>query len=76
MMLRGVRVVSDDQECLVNFSMSGCFDIYMFSPMRFSVSIPWFNGFWSFPQYVGPFFFLSAAKELFIGRVFCAEVQL
>ena len=56
MMLRGVRVVSDDQECLVNFSMSGCFDIYMFSPMRFSVSIPWFNGFWSFPRYAGPFF--------------------
>ena len=55
-MLRGVRVVSDDQECLVNFSMSGCFDIYMFSPMRFSVSIPWFNGFWSFPRYAGPFF--------------------
>ena len=62
MMMRGVRVVSDDQECLVNFSMSGCFDIYMFSPMRFSVSIPWFNGFWSFPRYAGPFFY-SAAKE-------------
>ena len=75
MMMRGVRVVSDDQECLVNFSMSGCFDIYMFSPMRFSVSIPWFNGFWSFPRYAGPFY--STAKEfLFIDRKFLAENQL
>ena len=75
-MLMMVRLVSDDQECLVNFSMSGYFDIYMCYPIQFSVSIPWFNGFWSFPQYVGPFFFLSAAKELFIDRMFRAEVQL
>ena len=72
MMLRGVRVVSDDHECLVNFSMSGCFDIYMFSPMRFSVSIPWFNGFWSFPRYAGPFLF-RRQRVLFIDRMFLAD---
>ena len=61
---------------LTEFFYVWAVDIYMCFPIQLSVSISWFSGSWSFPEYVGPFFFLSAAKELFINQMFRAEVQL
>ena len=72
MMLRGVRVVSDDQECLVNFSMSG--------PLMFTCVIQSndqcrFRGsmvFGHFRDMPGRFLF-RRQRVLFIDRMFLAD---
>ena len=74
-MLMMVRLVSDDQECLVNFSKSGrlvfTYVVQSDNQCRFRASMI----FGQFRDKSGRFF-LSAAKEFFIDRVFLAEVLL
>lgn len=48
---------------LTEFFYVWAVDIYMRFPIQLSVSISWFSGSWSFPEYDGPFFFFPPPKS-------------